>query len=42
MGIARLKSLVQEKETESVEVSHLRDQVSVFTKKKSSLSAEVS
>ncbi|GJV47495.1 hypothetical protein Tco_1437707, partial [Tanacetum coccineum] len=40
--IARLKSLVKEKETESVEVSHLRDQVSVLTDEKSSLSAKVS
>ncbi|GJT07611.1 hypothetical protein Tco_0842073 [Tanacetum coccineum] len=42
MEIARLKSLVQEKETESAEVSRLRDQVSVLTAEKSSLSAEVS
>ncbi|GJT44025.1 hypothetical protein Tco_0952740 [Tanacetum coccineum] len=40
--IARLKSLVKEKETESAEVSRLRDQVSVLTAEKSSLSAEVS
>ncbi|GKE28489.1 hypothetical protein Tco_1443873, partial [Tanacetum coccineum] len=40
--IARLKSLVKEKETESAEVSRLRDQVSVLTTEKSSLSAEVS
>ncbi|GJV30151.1 hypothetical protein Tco_1386599 [Tanacetum coccineum] len=40
--IARLKSLVKEKETESAEVSRLRDQVSVLTTKKSSLSAKVS
>ncbi|GJZ95093.1 hypothetical protein Tco_0667296 [Tanacetum coccineum] len=40
--IARLKSLVKEKETESAEVFRLRDQVSVLTAEKSSLSAEVS
>ncbi|GJT76329.1 hypothetical protein Tco_1043054 [Tanacetum coccineum] len=40
--IARLKSLVEEKETESAEVSRLRDQVSVLTAEKSFLSAEVS
>ncbi|GJZ63030.1 hypothetical protein Tco_0619451 [Tanacetum coccineum] len=40
--IARLKSLVKEKETESAEVSRLRDQVSILTAEKSSLSAEVS
>ncbi|GKG10725.1 hypothetical protein Tco_0342125, partial [Tanacetum coccineum] len=39
--IARLKSLVKE-ETESVEVLHLRDQVSVLAADKSFLSAEVS
>ncbi|GJS50737.1 gypsy type transposase [Tanacetum coccineum] len=42
MKIARLKSLVEEKETESAEVSHLRDRVSVLTAEKSFLSAEVS
>ncbi|GJS41856.1 hypothetical protein Tco_0566899 [Tanacetum coccineum] len=42
MEIARLKSLVEEKETESAEVSRLRDQVSVLTAEKSFLSAEVS
>ncbi|GJT60428.1 hypothetical protein Tco_1003961 [Tanacetum coccineum] len=42
MEIARLKSLVQEKETESAEVSHLCDQVYVLTAEKSSLIAEVS
>ncbi|GKG19228.1 hypothetical protein Tco_0376327, partial [Tanacetum coccineum] len=31
VGIARLKSLVEEKETESAEVPCLRDQVSVLT-----------
>ncbi|GJS26183.1 hypothetical protein Tco_0486803 [Tanacetum coccineum] len=40
--IARLKSLVKEKETESVEVLRLRDQVSVLVADKSLLSAEVS
>ncbi|GJU32434.1 hypothetical protein Tco_1176023 [Tanacetum coccineum] len=40
--IARLKSLVKEKETESAEVPRLRDQVSVLTAEKSFLSAEVS
>ncbi|GJV97448.1 hypothetical protein Tco_1549025 [Tanacetum coccineum] len=40
--IARLKSLVEEKETESAEVSRLRDQVYVLTVEKSFLSAEVS
>ncbi|GJW31495.1 hypothetical protein Tco_0051527 [Tanacetum coccineum] len=40
--IARLKSLVREKETESAEVLHLRDQVSVLAADKSLLSAEVS
>ncbi|GJR24190.1 hypothetical protein Tco_0972717 [Tanacetum coccineum] len=40
--IARLKSLVEEKETESAEVPRLRDQVSVLTSEKSFLSAEVS
>ncbi|GJZ58456.1 hypothetical protein Tco_0613950 [Tanacetum coccineum] len=40
--IARLKSLVKEKETESAEVSRLRDQVSVLTAENSSLSAKVS
>ncbi|GJT75882.1 hypothetical protein Tco_1042607 [Tanacetum coccineum] len=40
--IARLKSLVKEKEMESAEVFRLRDQVSVLTVEKSSLSAEVS
>ncbi|GJS41683.1 hypothetical protein Tco_0566726 [Tanacetum coccineum] len=40
--IARLKSLVEEKETESAEVPRLRDQVSVLTAEKSFLSAEVS
>ncbi|GJW15877.1 hypothetical protein Tco_0020010 [Tanacetum coccineum] len=40
--ISRLKSLVKEKETESVEVLHLHDQVSVLTADKSFLSAEVS
>ncbi|GJV01427.1 hypothetical protein Tco_1334996 [Tanacetum coccineum] len=39
--IARLKSLMKEKETESAEVSRLRDQVSVMNAEKSSLSAEV-
>ncbi|GKB74915.1 hypothetical protein Tco_0936327 [Tanacetum coccineum] len=39
--IARLKSLLEEKETESAEVSRLRDQVSVLTVEKSSLSAKV-
>ncbi|GKA69477.1 hypothetical protein Tco_0775541 [Tanacetum coccineum] len=37
-----MKSLVKEKETESAEVSRLRDQVSVLTAEKSSLSAKVS
>ncbi|GJW70038.1 hypothetical protein Tco_0126955 [Tanacetum coccineum] len=41
-GIARLKSLVKEKETESAEVLRLRDQVSVLAADKSFLSAEVS
>ncbi|GKB09907.1 hypothetical protein Tco_0843830 [Tanacetum coccineum] len=40
--IARLKSLVREKETESAEVLHLRDQVFVLAANKSLLSAEVS
>ncbi|GKA69350.1 hypothetical protein Tco_0775414, partial [Tanacetum coccineum] len=40
--IAKLKSLVKEKETESVEVLRLRDQVSVLAADKSFLSAEVS
>ncbi|GKF09817.1 hypothetical protein Tco_0044041, partial [Tanacetum coccineum] len=40
--IARLKSLVEEKETESAEVPRLRDQVSVLSAEKSFLSAEVS
>ncbi|GKC67439.1 hypothetical protein Tco_1100037, partial [Tanacetum coccineum] len=40
--IDRLKSLVEEKETESAEVSRLRDQVFVLTAEKSFLSAEVS
>ncbi|GJX82367.1 hypothetical protein Tco_0331848 [Tanacetum coccineum] len=40
--IARLKSLLEEKETESAEVIHLRDQVSVLAADKSLLSAEVS
>ncbi|GJU21439.1 hypothetical protein Tco_1154781 [Tanacetum coccineum] len=40
--IARLKSLVREKETESAEVLRLRDQVSVLATDKSLLSAEVS
>ncbi|GKA01069.1 hypothetical protein Tco_0673734 [Tanacetum coccineum] len=40
--IARLKSLVREKETESAEVLHLRDQVSVLAADKSFFSAEVS
>ncbi|GKF51977.1 hypothetical protein Tco_0148444 [Tanacetum coccineum] len=40
--ISRLKSLVEEKETESAEVPCLRDQVSVLTAEKSFLSAEVS
>ncbi|GKA31426.1 hypothetical protein Tco_0717731 [Tanacetum coccineum] len=40
--IARLKSLVEEKETESAEVPRLRDQVSVLTAEKSFFSAEVS
>ncbi|GJR30800.1 hypothetical protein Tco_1107032, partial [Tanacetum coccineum] len=40
--IARLKSLLEEKETESVEVLRLRDQVSVLAADKSLLSAEVS
>ncbi|GJV43846.1 retrovirus-related pol polyprotein from transposon TNT 1-94 [Tanacetum coccineum] len=40
--IARLKSLLKEKETESAEVLRLRDQVSVLAAEKSSLSAEVS
>ncbi|GJR75375.1 hypothetical protein Tco_0087740 [Tanacetum coccineum] len=40
--IARLKSLVEEKETESAEASRLRDQVSVLAVEKSFLSAEVS
>ncbi|GJT94690.1 hypothetical protein Tco_1090208 [Tanacetum coccineum] len=39
--IARLKSLVKEKETESAEVLRLRNQVSVFAADKSFLSAEV-
>ncbi|GJX51426.1 hypothetical protein Tco_0278271 [Tanacetum coccineum] len=40
--IARLKSLLKEKETESAEVLYLRDQVSVLAAEKSSLSAESS
>ncbi|GKC11295.1 hypothetical protein Tco_1008077 [Tanacetum coccineum] len=40
--IARLKSLLKEKETEAAEVLRLRDQVSVLAAEKSSLSAEVS
>ncbi|GJT04803.1 hypothetical protein Tco_0839265 [Tanacetum coccineum] len=40
--IARLKSLVKERETESAEVPRLRDQVSVLIAEKSFLSAEVS
>ncbi|GJT76327.1 hypothetical protein Tco_1043052 [Tanacetum coccineum] len=40
--IAMLKSLVEEKETESAEVPRLRDQVYVLTAEKSFLSAEVS
>ncbi|GKC06406.1 hypothetical protein Tco_0998016 [Tanacetum coccineum] len=40
--IARLKSLVKEKQTESAEVPRLRDQVSVLAADKSFLSAEVS
>ncbi|GJX51244.1 hypothetical protein Tco_0278089 [Tanacetum coccineum] len=40
--IARLKSLVKDKETESAEVLRLHDQVSVLTADKSFLSAEVS
>ncbi|GJZ11024.1 hypothetical protein Tco_0545783, partial [Tanacetum coccineum] len=40
--IARLKSLVKEKETESTEVLRLRDQVSILAADKSLLSAEVS
>ncbi|GKE07030.1 hypothetical protein Tco_1399048 [Tanacetum coccineum] len=40
--IARLKSLVKEKETESAEVLRLRDQVSVVAADKFLLSAEVS
>ncbi|GJR67990.1 hypothetical protein Tco_0014055 [Tanacetum coccineum] len=40
--IGRLKSLMREKETESAEVLHLRDQVSVLAANKSLLSAEVS
>ncbi|GKA43828.1 hypothetical protein Tco_0736552 [Tanacetum coccineum] len=40
--IARLKSLLREKETEAAEVLRLRDQVSVLAAEKSSLSAEVS
>ncbi|GKG34993.1 hypothetical protein Tco_0437689, partial [Tanacetum coccineum] len=40
--IARLKSLLQEKKTESVEVPRLRDQVSVLAADKPLLSAEVS
>ncbi|GJT41457.1 hypothetical protein Tco_0941322 [Tanacetum coccineum] len=40
--IARLKSLVKEKETESAEVLRLRNQVSVLAADKSLLSAEVS
>ncbi|GJX67299.1 hypothetical protein Tco_0303026 [Tanacetum coccineum] len=40
--IARLKSLVKGKETESAEVLHLRDQVYVLAADKSFLSAEVS
>ncbi|GJW95481.1 hypothetical protein Tco_0175153, partial [Tanacetum coccineum] len=40
--IARLKSLVKEKETESAEVLRLRDQVSVLAANKSLLSTEVS
>ncbi|GJZ64139.1 hypothetical protein Tco_0620560 [Tanacetum coccineum] len=40
--IARLKSLVKEKETESAEILRLRDQVSVLAADKSFLSAEVS
>ncbi|GJR88287.1 hypothetical protein Tco_0212298 [Tanacetum coccineum] len=42
LEIARLKSLVKEKETEASQVPRLRDQVSVLTAEKSSLSAEVS
>ncbi|GKE92295.1 hypothetical protein Tco_1573390, partial [Tanacetum coccineum] len=41
-GIARLKSLVKEKETESAEILRLYDQVSVLAVNKSLLSAEVS
>ncbi|GJZ12735.1 hypothetical protein Tco_0547965 [Tanacetum coccineum] len=41
-GIARLKSLVKEKETESAEVLRLRDQVSVLAADKSFLSTDVS
>ncbi|GJZ02215.1 hypothetical protein Tco_0520176 [Tanacetum coccineum] len=40
--ISRLKSLVEEKETESTKVPRLRDQVSVLIAEKSFLSAEVS
>ncbi|GKE94495.1 hypothetical protein Tco_1579350, partial [Tanacetum coccineum] len=40
--IARLTALVQEKETDSAEVSRLRDQVSGLSAEKSSLGAEVS
>ncbi|GJU77278.1 hypothetical protein Tco_1274348 [Tanacetum coccineum] len=40
--IARLKALVREKETDSAEVSRLRDQVSGLSAEKSSLGAEVS
>ncbi|GJS81234.1 hypothetical protein Tco_0747775 [Tanacetum coccineum] len=40
--IAKLKSLLKEKETESAEVPRLRDQVSVLAADKSFLSAEVS
>ncbi|GKE75044.1 hypothetical protein Tco_1537085, partial [Tanacetum coccineum] len=40
--IARLKSLLEEKETESAEVPRLRDQVSVLAADKSLLSSEVS
>ncbi|GKG15075.1 hypothetical protein Tco_0354675, partial [Tanacetum coccineum] len=40
--IARLKSLVKENETESVEVLRLCDQVSILAADKSFLSAEVS
>ncbi|GKD78275.1 hypothetical protein Tco_1340896 [Tanacetum coccineum] len=40
--IARLKALVHEKETDSAEVSRLRDQVSGLSAEKSSLGAEVS